>query len=66
MKKSNIEKLEGLVTQIMEICKEEKEKGLTIAITKDLVSIWSDPNKPRNKQVDLFSNNRGKTWSDMR
>ena len=66
MTKSNIEKLEGHVKEIMQILEEEKIKGLTVAITKNLVSVWSDHKVPKKKQIDLFSNNRGETWSDMR
>ena len=66
MTKANIEKLEGLVKEIMQILEEEKLKGLTVAITKNLVSVWSDPKAPKKKQIDLFSNDRGETWSVMR
>ena len=65
MKTENVEKLKNLVAQIMEICAEEKQKGLTVAITKDLVSIWNSDFR-KSKHVDLFSNDRGVTWSVMR
>lgn len=66
MTKTNEEKLESLVKEIMQILAEEKHRGLTIAITKDFVSIWSDSRVPKKKKIDLFSNDRGETWSDMR
>ena len=66
MTKANIEKLESLVKEIMSILEEDKHRGLTIAITKNLVSIWSDSKVPKKKKVDLFSSDRGETWSDMR
>ena len=66
MKKSNEEKIKSLVTQIMEICKEEKEQSLTVGISGDLVSVWGSLHKLKNKRIDLFSNDRGKTWTDMR
>ena len=66
MKKKNEEKLKALITQMMEICSEEKTKSLTVAITKDLVSVWNDEYIRKSKRVDFFSNDRGVTWSDMR
>lgn len=66
MKKKNIEKLEKLITQIMEICQEEKEGSLTIGISGDLVSAWGSVSPRKSKRIDLFSNDRGKTWTDMR
>ena len=66
MKKSNEEKIKSLVAQIMDICKEEKEHSLTVGISGDLVSVWGNLHKLKNKRIDLFSNDRGKTWTDMR
>ena len=66
MKKKDVEKLEKLITQIMEICQEEKEENLTIGISGDLVSAWGSVHTRKSKRIDLFSNDRGKTWTDMR
>lgn len=65
MKKSNVKKLESLLEQIMQICEEENETNLTIGISNSLISAWNTAKK-RHDRLDIFSDDRGKTWSDMR
>lgn len=67
MKKENQEKLHILLQQIAEIMKEEKDDYLAVSINGEYITMnnryWD---KKKTKQIHEFSEDRGKTWTDMR
>lgn len=65
MTKKSKAKLKELVAEIMDVCAKEKVDSLTVGITGDLVSIWNYPYKHKKDRIDLFSNDRGKTWIEF-
>lgn len=67
MKKQNEEKIKNHVSEILQILQEENVFDLNILISDNrLVSVFNSTKLPRKKRIDLFSNDWGKTWSDMR
>ena len=66
MKKENIKRIESLVTDLANVCLSEGERDLNVLITNNLISVFNSPSKPRRERIDLFTNDGGTTWSDMR
>ena len=65
MKTENLERIRTLLTELSDICEEEKEKYLSISIMKKHLSFNNSP-KPKRKYFYIFSTDRGKTWSDLK
>lgn len=67
MKRKNQEKLHNLLEQIAQIMKEEKDDYLAVTFNSEYISLnnryW---NHKKAKQVHEFSEDRGRTWTDMR
>ncbi len=67
MKRKNKGKLHKLLAQIAEIVKDEKDDYLAVSFNGDCITMnnryWDHQ---KAKKVHEFSEDRGKTWIDMR
>ena len=65
MKTENLERIKTLMIEIAEICQEEKEKYLSLTVMNTYISI-NNSVKPKRKNIFTFSNDRGRSWLEVK
>lgn len=64
MKTENVERIKALLTEIAQICQEEKERYMSLSVMGEYINFNNDV-KPKRRHFFAFSNDRGKTWNNL-